>query len=304
MPNWCSNRIRFTVSVSLQARLEAWVNGEEYPYYKRAVNQSIRLFIAGVAGRLKPEVDMHYLPYPALTANGTTEPSEAALAFGEWVAMLEKNVWLDKACCDAIDRCYSRTGITGLTWEDLTATEQALADGVVQFKTSDWSHEWLRSVNSQQLFDSLEAEPEGEEFDLRLIFPTRLACELNGFNGRLLDGVESSYDLYLGNYGIKWPSASSAQITGGHGWTEVDMDTAWCPPVESVMEALSDKWGCTIDHWYSEAGCDFCGYRRYEEGCLVECTDGSLEYGDEDEHGWSDVTGPDWLLGNTPHYGG
>lgn len=56
MPNWCANRIKLTVSVYAQAEVEAWANGTMYPYYKRAINQSIRMFIAGVAGRLKPGI--------------------------------------------------------------------------------------------------------------------------------------------------------------------------------------------------------------------------------------------------------
>ncbi|MDX6041207.1 DUF1281 domain-containing protein [Scandinavium lactucae] len=304
MPNWCANRIRITVPACLQADLEAWVSGAEYPYYKRAINQSIRLFIAGVAGRLKPAIEMHYLPYPALTANGWTEPSEAALAFGAWVALLGQNAWLDKACCNVIDQCYRTTGIAGLTWDALTVAEQARVEEMMRGKTLDWGHCILRTVSCAELFDSPEAEPEGETFDLRLIFPTRLACEINGFNGGLLQGVQSTFDWYLTNYGIRWPSASGAEITGGHGWLEIDVDTPWAPPGEPVMEALSGRWGCTIDHWFSEAGSDFCGYRRYEEGCVVDCLDDCLEYGEEDEYGWSDVTGPDWLQGNVPHYGG
>ncbi|WP_065426250.1 MULTISPECIES: DUF1281 domain-containing protein [Serratia] len=304
MPNWCANRIKLTVSVYAQAEVEAWANGTMYPYYKRAINQSIRMFIAGVAGRLKPGIDMQYLPYPALTAHGCDEPTEAALAFGGWVAKLGSNAWLDKSCCHYIDQYYQATGLAGLKWDDLTADEQTRVDAVMRIQSHDWSHLWLQTVNRGEVFDMLEAEPEGEMCDFRLIFPTRLACELNGFNGRLLERVQSACDLYCANYGIKWPSASQAEITGGYGWLEIDMDTPWSPPDESVMEALSDRWGCTIDHYFSEAGSDYCGYRRYEEGRLVECADDSLEYDEDDEHGWRDVIGPDWLLGNVPHYGG
>lgn len=303
MPNWCANRIKLTVPAYAQAEVEAWAKGTMYPYYKRAINQSIRMFIAGVAGRLKPGIDMQYLPYPALTAHGSDEPTEAALAFGGWVAKLGSNAWLDKSCCHYIDQYYQATGLAGLKWHDLTADEQARVDVVMRCKNSDWSALGLRTDRAE-LFDHLEKEPEGEMCDFRLIFPTRLACELNGFNGRLLERVQSTYDLYCANYGIKWPSASQAEISSGHGWLEIDIDTPWSPPDESVMEALSDKWGCTIDHYFSEAGCDYCGYRRYEEGRLVESADDSLEYDEEDEHGWIDVIGPDWLLGNVPHYGG
>ena len=304
MPNWCANRIKLTVPACVQAEVEAWANGTMYPYYKRAINQSARMFIAGVAGRLKPGIEMQYLPYPALTAHCSTEPTEASLAFGGWVEMLESNVWLDKPCCHYIDQYYRATGLAGLKWDNLTAVEQARVDAVMRSKSHDWSHLWSRKVSRGELFDMLETEPEGELYDLLLIIPTRLACELNGFNGRLLEKVQSAYDFYSANYGIKWPSASQAEITSGHGWLEIDIDTPWSPPDESVMEALSDKWGCTIDHYFSEAGCDYCGYRRYEEGRLVDCVDDSLEYDDEDEHGWGDVIGPDWLLGNVAHYGG
>lgn len=82
MPNWCANRIKLTVPAYAQAGIEAWANGTMYPYYKRAINQSIHMFIAGVAGRLKPGIDMQYLLYPALTAHGSDEPTEAALEHG------------------------------------------------------------------------------------------------------------------------------------------------------------------------------------------------------------------------------
>ncbi|MCS2164479.1 DUF1281 domain-containing protein [Scandinavium manionii] len=159
MPDWCANRIRITVPACLQADLEAWVSGAEYPYYKHAINQSIRLFIAVVAGWLKPAIEMYYLPYPALTANGWTEPSEAALALVRGSPYLGEMRGLIKPAVTLSTKCYRTTGIAGLTW-----------------------------------------------------------------------------------------------------------DAPWAPPVEPVMEALSGRWGCTIDHWFSDAGSDFCSYRRYEEG--------------------------------------
>lgn len=70
------------------------------------------------------------------------------------------------------------------------------------------------------------------------------------------------------------------------------------------MEALSARWNCTVKHWYSEAGCDFCGYREYEAGAMVELIDDSLWYAEEDEDGYSDVIGPEWLVNNITHFGG
>lgn len=57
MPNWCANRIEITAPLSLQGDIEAWINGTLFPFHKRAIQQSLRMFIAGVAGRLKPAVN-------------------------------------------------------------------------------------------------------------------------------------------------------------------------------------------------------------------------------------------------------
>lgn len=85
---------------------------------------------------------------------------------------------------------------------------------------------------------------------------------------------------------------------------QIDTDTAWAPPEESVMEALSARWYCTVNHWYSEAGCDFCGYRCYEAGALVDLIDDSLWYAEEDGDGYCEITGPEWLVNNITHFGG
>lgn len=114
---------------------------------RSGINQSIRMFIAGVAGRLKPGIDMQYLPYLALTAHGSVEPTEAALAFGGWVSKSGSNAWLDKFCCHDIDLYYQATGLVDLKWDDLTADEQARVDVVMSSKSDDWSHLWLRTVS-------------------------------------------------------------------------------------------------------------------------------------------------------------
>lgn len=305
MPNWCANRIQFMAPACQLAGIEAWANGTLFPYHKRAINQSIRLFIAGVAGRLKPGAVTHYAPYPALTAHGYGDDTAASRAFGEWLTLLQANVWLDEETCATIDRCYQACGLAALMWDDLTAGEQAAVSGVMRQKRHDWGGTWLRPVSDAAVFNGADAEPEGEAFDLRLIVPTRLACEINGFNGGLLTGVLSTYHFYIDYYGTKWPSNCNPEVMREHGGLYIDVDTAWSPPSERVLEALSARWGCTAEHYYSEAGCDFCGYRQYQSGVLTECIDDALEYDEEeDEDGYCDVSGPSWLVGNVRHYGG
>lgn len=57
-----------------------------------------------------------------------------------------------------------------------------------------------------------------------------------------------------------------------------------------------------MTHWFSEAGCDYCGFRVFSKGELTDTEDATLEF-DDDEHGWSEVISPDWLIDNVPHYG-
>lgn len=305
MPNWCANRIQFVAPACQLDGIVAWATGQSFPYYRRAIRQSIRLFIAGVAGRLKPAEAVHYAPYPALTSHGCGDDTAASRAFGEWLALLQANAWLDEETCAAIDRCYQDCGLASLTWENLTADEQAAVSGLMQQKRHDWSGVWLSSVSDVEVFDAEVTEPEGEPFDLRMILPTRLACEVNGFNGGLLSGVPGTYHFYIDYYGTKWPSDCSPEVVREDGGLYIDVDTAWSPPSEAVLEALSARCGGTVEHYYSEAGCDYCGYRRYDAGGLTECIDDSLEYdGEEDEYGYCEVSGPSWLVGNVPHYGG
>lgn len=80
MSEWCTNRLEFSgKSVCIDILLE-WVTGAEVPRYRHAVQQSIRLFLAGCAGILKPTSTTEYRPYPPLIPLGTgpaSSPNQA-----------------------------------------------------------------------------------------------------------------------------------------------------------------------------------------------------------------------------------
>ncbi|HGZ2016284.1 TPA: DUF1281 domain-containing protein [Escherichia coli] len=93
--------------------------------------------------------------------------------------------------------------------------------------------------------------------------------------------------------------------TGQRRWEEVDFDTPWCQPESDVVAELSRRFGCTLEHWYAEQGCNFCGWQLYERGELVDVLWGELEWSsptDDDE--LPEVTGPAWIIDNVAHYGG
>ncbi|MGC9736185.1 hypothetical protein P4H89_25540, partial [Escherichia coli] len=86
---------------------------------------------------------------------------------------------------------------------------------------------------------------------------------------------------------------------------QVDFDTPWCQPESDVVAELSRRFGCTLEHWYAEQGCNFCGWQLYERGELVDVLWGELEWSsptDDDE--LPEVTGPAWIVDKVAHYGG
>ncbi|EMD5224786.1 hypothetical protein VQ422_004755, partial [Salmonella enterica] len=50
MPNWCSNRACFYAERGQIIAIQALADGDLTPYYRRAVNEGIQLFVAGCAG--------------------------------------------------------------------------------------------------------------------------------------------------------------------------------------------------------------------------------------------------------------
>ncbi len=93
--------------------------------------------------------------------------------------------------------------------------------------------------------------------------PSRLDVEVNGFNGGVLNGVPSAYHWYTEQYGVKWPVGYEVNISSQRdNFIQVDFDTPWCQPESDVIAELSRRFSCTLEHWYAEQGCDFCGRAR------------------------------------------
>ncbi|EMD5224549.1 hypothetical protein VQ422_004509, partial [Salmonella enterica] len=117
-----------------------------------------------------------------------------------------------------------------------------------------------------------------------------------------------AYDWYLARYGTKWPMGYELNVSScGDDFIQIDFDTPWSPPDAAVMEELSRRYNCVIEHWYAEQGCDFCGYARYVNGETDVYITDELEWGEadpDDEDSCPDVTGPEWIINNVAHFGG
>ncbi|WP_242535246.1 hypothetical protein [Proteus mirabilis] len=105
---------------------------------------------------------------------------------------------------------------------------------------------------------------------------------------------------------MKWPNGSGFRcIDDGEATTlSVTFDTPWSLPsaglVCSVYAFSAVRSSCLC-----EEGCGFCGYSEYDHGRLADHESDEIEYSDEEnEDGFRDVTGPDYILDSLPHYGG
>ena len=307
MPNWCANRLRVTGLAENVSQLRALMRGKMRPAYARAEREGIQLFLAGCAGLLRPVTNETYAPFPALTAAGQGEDSPENRAFTQWLAQLRDGAELTDETCDRLHDLWLATGLRSRTWDALDDEVRAVMDARWQRKSFDWSgvsgsnlsEFWSRTCDSD-----VTAE-DSAEFDMRLLLPTRLDVEINGFNGGLLDGVPGGYEFYIAQYGVKWPVGYALEVGDcGPGFLEVDFDTPWSPPDCRVFAALSTRFGVQAEHWYAESGCSFCGFAVYSDGELTDSRCSELERGVEDEDGITCVTGPDWIVNNIGHFGG
>ncbi len=308
MPNWCANRMYFFAEPAQIAEIKRLASGAVTPFYRRATNEGIQLFLAGSAGLLQTTEDVRFEPCPGLTAAGRGVVSTENIAFTRWLTLLQDGVLLDEQNCLMLHELWLQSGTGQRRWEGLPDDARETITVHFTAKRGDWCDIWGNediSVWWNRLCDNVVPE-KTMPFDLLTVLPTRLDVEVNGFNGGVLNGVHSAYHWHTERYGVKWPCGYDLNISSqGENFIQVDFDTPWCQPESDVIAALSRRFGCTLEHWYAEQGCNFCGWQRYERGELVDVLWGELEWSsptDDDE--LPEVTGSAWIVDNVAHYGG
>ncbi|MFK3663581.1 DUF1281 domain-containing protein [Scandinavium sp. NPDC088450] len=309
MPNWCANRFYITGKPEHITRVRALLKGDTPPWPELAIQQSVSFFIAGIAGVLKPVIDVEYAPFPALVSAGPGDDNVQNSAFTQWLSLLAECAELDEETCSLIGELYTRASLGQITWDAFPESRKTAVRPVIAQKYHDWGGSLISACQPDaEFWARLQNNvPSRTGFDMRQLLPTCLDVEVNGFNGGLLGGVDGGYAFYTWQrYGIKWPTGLTVDIA----WESeesltVDFDTPWSPPDERVVALLSERYDCQLSHYYSEAGGDYCGFREYLEGECLSQGDSSLEYEEEEtEEGWSTICGPDWILTNVAHFGG
>ena len=244
MPNWCSNRMHFSGEPAQIAEIKRLASGAVTPFYRRATNEGIQLFLAGSAGLLQITENIRSEQCPGVTAAGRGAVSTENIAFTRWLTHLQN-------------------GTGQRRWEGLPDDVRETITVHFTAKRGDWCDIWGNedvSVWWNRLCDNVVPE-KTMPFDLLTVWPTRLDVEVNGFNGGVLNGVPSAYHWYTERYGVKWPCGYDLNISSqGENFIQVDFDTPWCQPESDVVAELSRRFGCTLEHWYAEQGCNFCGW--------------------------------------------
>lgn len=278
MFEWCKNRLEITGRSVFVDIMQQWITGEEVPLYRHAIQQSIKLFLAGCAGILKPTKSMEYPPFPRLVSHGTGSAVASNLAFQHWLELLLKNAVLDGDTIRQIDRIYLQSGIASVKWETIPEGARQIMTQLMVRQYSDWFGvaSWSSYINGADCWEALESGQEHAcHCDMLMIIPTRLATELNG-NSQLLAGIATTHSLYSHMHGMAWPSGHNIiwqrdQINS----LRLDFDTPSYPPSSELMGELSGVFNCEIRHWYQEPINGIRGYDCYDRGDHVD----SREYG-------------------------
>ncbi|MGQ3665352.1 DUF1281 domain-containing protein [Citrobacter braakii] len=191
MPNWCANRVELSGADVALAPLHALLSGETAPAYACAIRQSIRLFLAGCGGLLRPVSREYYPPFPALVQYGTGADSMENRAFTQWLGLLKEGVTLDALACAQIAVLYQASGLSGVAWAAIAEPAQAVMAELLRRNGHDWGNDYLSPQTPADFWHELDIPPRGRVMDLMLLIPTRLDVELNGFNGKLLSAQSS-----------------------------------------------------------------------------------------------------------------
>lgn len=252
MPNWCANRMYFSAEPAQIAEIKRLASGAVTPFYRRATNEGIQLFLAGSAGLLQTTEDVQFEPCPGLTAAGRGVVSPENIAFTRWLTHLQNGVLLDEQNCLMLHELWLQSGTGQRRWEGLPDEVRETITVHFTAKRGDWCGFWSNedvSVWWNRLCDNVLPE-KTMPFDLLTVLPTRLDVEVNGFNGGVLNGVPSAYHWYTEQYGVKWRYSLRWKLPSP------------CPGehelVSEVVEAGQPAPASVMSRWVAGAGYAVC----------------------------------------------
>lgn len=142
MPNWCANRMYFSAEPAQIAAIKRLASGAVTPFYRRATNEGIQLFVAGSTGLLQTTEDIRFEPCPGLTAAGRGVVSPENIAFTRWLTHLQDGVLLDEQNCLMLHELWLLSGIGQRRWEGLADDVRENITALFTEKRVDWCDFW------------------------------------------------------------------------------------------------------------------------------------------------------------------
>lgn len=273
MFSWCNNRLEITASSARIEEIQSWICGTGTPRYRHAIQQAIRLFLAGCAGILKPVKTTEFVAYPLLTSSGTGASTSTNQAFQHFVEILEKDTWLDNSAINRMERIYVQSGVSALKWETLSHGARQVMTQLMALHYADWFG--VAGDNGvfdpQERWESLGVMPESTcPCDMLMVMASRLMTELNGTGG-LFRGINTTSDLYMQLFGTEFPAGHQASLSRESLNTLVlTFMSPWYPPSGEVMGEISGLFDVEIRHSWRSPDVGTSGYNCYDRGYHVD----------------------------------
>ncbi len=142
MPNWCSNRMYFSGEPAQIAEIKRLASGAVTPFYRRATNEGIQLFLAGSAGLLQITENIRSEQCPGVTAAGRGAVSPENIAFTRWLTHLQNGVLLDEQNCLMLHELWLQSGTGQRRWEGLPDDVRETITVHFTAKRGDWCDIW------------------------------------------------------------------------------------------------------------------------------------------------------------------
>ncbi|EPS8925864.1 DUF1281 domain-containing protein, partial [Shigella sonnei] len=142
MPNWCSNRMYFSGEPAQIAEIKRLASGAVTPFYRRATNEGIQLFLAGSAGLLQITENIRSEQCPGVTAAGRGAVSPENIAFTCWLTHLQNGVLLDEQNCLMLHELWLQSGTGQRRWEGLPDDVRETITVHFTAKRGDWCDIW------------------------------------------------------------------------------------------------------------------------------------------------------------------
>jgi len=228
MPNWCANNLKIYGSLEQINEIKKLMNGELEPYFGKAIDQSIKFFIAGVARIAQPiqsklmleNKHSNLIPVSSylLTQSHEAESTPLNIAFTEWINLLRTNPDLSVENVSKIAQLYEQSGLAKFSLDSLSTEQKQFIYKLIKVQSYDWFGCFDLDIDHLDSYWQLldKREYSALNFDMRLVIPPKLIPELAGYNGNLVNnGISSpisAFSSYINIYGVKWLGGTNLNL--------------------------------------------------------------------------------------------